>query len=163
LLFEFGRPLLAAEMRLKCCGTQVLNCKGVYCSAHNAAVPSGIRDSESVGPGRTRIRPDTGAGQTRWRLSWHPESSPNLLRRPRRLASVVLLVGGAGPVIVLVILAAGAGVALAAGACALAVLDVAVPAFGGARAGGGGGARAGGSAGYNTQNKPSRGCTSQAC
>ena len=27
----------------------------------------------------------------------------------------------------------------------------------------GGGAHAGGSAGYNTQNKPSRGCTSQAC
>jgi hypothetical protein len=74
------------------------------------------------------------------------------------LASVVLLVGGAGHVIVLVILAAGAGVALAAGAGALAVLDVAVAAFGG-----GGGARAGGSAGYNTQNKPSRGCTSQAC
>ena len=71
------------------------------------------------------------------------------------LASVVLLVGGAGPVIVLVILAAGAGVALAAGAGAFAVLDVAVAAFGG-----GGGARAGGSAGYNTQNKPSRGCTS---
>ena len=70
------------------------------------------------------------------------------------LASVVLLVGGAGHVIVLVILAAGAGVALAAGAGALAVLDVAVAAFGG-----GGGARAGGSAGYNTQNKPSRGCT----
>ena len=45
-------------MRLKCCGTQVLDCKGVYCSAHNAAVPSGIRDSESVGPGQTRIRPD---------------------------------------------------------------------------------------------------------
>jgi hypothetical protein len=74
------------------------------------------------------------------------------------LASVVLLVGGDGPVIVLVILAAGAGVALAAGAGAFAVLDVAVAAFGG-----GGGARAGGSAGYNTQNKPSRGCTSQAC
>ncbi len=34
------------------------HCKGVYCSAHNAAVPSGIRDSESVGPGQTRIRPD---------------------------------------------------------------------------------------------------------
>ena len=65
------------------------------------------------------------------------------------LSSVVLLVSGAGPVIVLVILAAGAGVALAAGACALAVLDVAVAAFAG-------GARAGGSAGYNTQNKPSR-------
>jgi hypothetical protein len=44
-------------MRLKCCGTQVLDCKGVYCSAQNAAVPSGIRDSESVGPGQTRIRP----------------------------------------------------------------------------------------------------------
>ena len=58
LPFEFGRPLPAAEMRLKCCGTQVLDCKGVYCSAHNAAVPSGIRDSESVGPGQTRIRPD---------------------------------------------------------------------------------------------------------
>jgi hypothetical protein len=70
------------------------------------------------------------------------------------LASVVLLVGGDGPVIVLVILAAGAGVALAAGAGAFAVLDVAVAAFGG-----GVGARAGGSAGYNTQNKPSRGCT----
>ncbi len=81
------------------------------------------------------------------------------MRRPG-LASVVLLVGGAGHVIVFVILTAGAGVALAAsaGAGALAVLDVAVAAFGG-----GGGARAGGSAGYNTQNKPSRGCTSQAC
>ncbi len=62
-------------------------------------------------------------------------------------ASVVLLVGGAGPVIVLVILAAGAevagvaGVALAAGAGAVAVLDVAVASFGGgARAGGDGGA-----------------------
>ncbi len=74
---------------------------------------------------------------------------------PRGLASVVLLVGGAGPVIVLVILAACAGVALAAGA---AVLNVAVAAFGG-----GGGARAGDLAGYNTQNKPSRGCTCQAC
>ncbi len=46
---EFGRPLPAAraEMRLKCCSTQFLDCKGVYCSAHNAAVPSGIRDSAS--------------------------------------------------------------------------------------------------------------------
>jgi hypothetical protein len=84
MYFEFGRPRPAAEMRLKCCGTQVLDCKGVYCSAHNAAVPSGIRDSESVGPGRTRIRPDTAAGQTRRRLSWHPESLPNQLRRPRQ-------------------------------------------------------------------------------
>ena len=75
LPFEFGRPLPAAEMRLKCCGTQVLDCKGVYCSAHNAAVPSGIRDSESVGPGQTRIRPDTAAGQKRRRLSWHPETA----------------------------------------------------------------------------------------
>ncbi len=60
---------------------------------------------------------------------------------------------GKGPVIVLVnvvILAAGASVALAAGACALAVLDVAVTVFGGgARASGGCGARAGGSTGYN--------------
>jgi hypothetical protein len=75
LLFEFGRPLPAAEMRLKCCGTQVLDGKGVYCSAHNAAVPSGIRDSESVGPGQTRIRPNTAAGQKRRRLSWHPETA----------------------------------------------------------------------------------------
>ena len=75
LPFEFGRPLPAAEMRLKCCGTQVLECKGVYCSAHNAAVPSGIRDSESVGPGQTRIRPNTAAGQKRRRLSWHPETA----------------------------------------------------------------------------------------
>ena len=75
LPFEFGRPLPAAEMRLKCCGTQVLDCKGVYCSAHNAAVPSGIRDSESVGPGQTRIRPNTAAGQKRRRLSWHPETA----------------------------------------------------------------------------------------
>ena len=79
--FEFGRPRPAAEMRLKCCGTQVLDCKGVYCSAHNAAVPSGIRDSESVGPGQTRIRPGpdtaaaTPAGQKRRRLSWHPETA----------------------------------------------------------------------------------------
>ncbi len=53
------------------------------------------------------------------------------------LASVVLLVGGAGPVIVPVILAAGTGIAgVAAGTLALAVLDVAVAAFGGgARAG----------------------------
>ncbi len=50
--FKFGRPLPAAEMCLKCCGTQVF--KGVYCSAHNATVTSGIRDSESVGPGQTR-------------------------------------------------------------------------------------------------------------
>ena len=60
---------------------------------------------------------------------------------------------GKGPVIVLVnvvILAAGAGVALAAGVCALAVLNVAVTVFGGgARASGVGGARAGGSTGYN--------------
>jgi hypothetical protein len=42
-------------MRLKCCGTHVLDRKGVYCSAHNAAVPSGIRDSESV----RRTGPDT--------------------------------------------------------------------------------------------------------
>jgi hypothetical protein len=55
---SFGCPLPAAEMRLQCRCTQVLDCKGVYCSAHNAAVPSGIRDSESVGPGQTRIRPD---------------------------------------------------------------------------------------------------------
>jgi hypothetical protein len=60
--FEFGRPLPAAEMRLKCCSTQVLDCKGVYCSAHNVAVPSGIRDSESVGPGRTRRRTRHGGG-----------------------------------------------------------------------------------------------------
>jgi hypothetical protein len=82
--FEFSRPLPAAEMRLKCCSTQGLDCKGVYCSAHNVAVPSGIRESESVGPGLTRIRPDTAAGQTRRRLYWHPESSPNQLRRPRQ-------------------------------------------------------------------------------
>ncbi len=69
LLFEFGRPLPAAEMRLKCCGKQVLDCKGVHCSAHNVAVPSGIRDSESVGPGQTRIRPDTAASKKRRRLS----------------------------------------------------------------------------------------------
>ena len=75
LLFEFGRPLPAAKMRLKCCCTQVLDFKGVYCSAHNAAVPSGIRDSESVGPGQTRIRPNTAAGQKRRRLSWHPETA----------------------------------------------------------------------------------------
>jgi hypothetical protein len=79
-----------------------------------------------------------------------PEASP--------AASVILPVGCAGPVIVLVVLAAGASVALAAGAFAVAVLDVAVAAFGN-----GGGARAGGSADYNTQNKPSRGCTCQAC
>jgi hypothetical protein len=87
LLFEFSSPLPAAEMRLKklkCCGTQVLDCKGVYCLAHNVVVPSGIRDSESVGPDRTRIRPDTVAGQTRRLLSWHPESSPNQLWRPRQ-------------------------------------------------------------------------------
>jgi hypothetical protein len=107
--FEFGRPLPAAEMRLKCCGTLVLDCKGVYCSAHNAAMPSGIRSRRRISSGG--------------------------------LASVVLLVGGAGPVIVLVILAAGAGVALAAGAGALAVLDVAVAAFGG-------GARAAASTGF---------------
>jgi hypothetical protein len=47
--FEFGLPLPAAEMRLKCCGTQIFDCKGVYCSAHETAVPLGIRDSESVG------------------------------------------------------------------------------------------------------------------
>ncbi len=105
-------------MRLKCCSTQVLDCKGVYCSAHNVAVPSGIRDSESVGPGRIR--------------RWARHGGGFLGTRSRRrissggLASVVLFVGGAGPVIVLVILAAGAGVALAAGACALAVLDLAV-------------------------------------
>ncbi len=80
--FEFGRPRPAAEMRLKCCGTQVLDYKGVYCSAHNVEVSSGIRDSASVGSGQTRIRPDTAAGQTRRLLSWHPESSPNQLRRP---------------------------------------------------------------------------------
>ncbi len=105
LLFEFGRPLPAAEMRLKCCGTQVLDGKGVYCSAHNAAVPSGIRDSESVGPGQTRIRPGAGAVARRW-SGWSSNK-------------------GKGTVIVLVnevILAAGAGVALTAGACALAVL-----------------------------------------
>ena len=62
---------------------------------------------------------------------------------------------GKGHVIVLVnvvirVLATGAGVALANGACALAVLDVAVTVFGGgARASGGGGLRAGGSTGYN--------------
>jgi len=157
LLFEFGRPLPAAEIRLKCCGTLVLDGKGVYCSAHNAAVPSSIRGLESVGPDMDKARhggwPETAAAFL----------APGDCRGRRRicfggLASVVLLVGGAGHVIVLVILAAGAGVALAAGAGALAVLDVAVAAFGG-----GGGARAGGSAGYNTQNKPSRGCTSQAC
>ncbi len=65
-------------------GTQVLDCKGVYCSAHNAAVPSGIRDSESVGPGQAQIRPDMAAGQTRRRLSWHPELSPNQHQRPRQ-------------------------------------------------------------------------------
>jgi hypothetical protein len=133
---EFGRPLPTAEMRLKCCSTQVLDCKGVYCPAHNAAVPSGIRDSESVGPGRTRIRPDMAAGQTRLRLSWHLESSPNQLRRPRQRRPPRWLRRAH---IVLVILAAGAGVAF-----------------------GGGGARAGGSADYNTQNKPSRRCTCQA-
>jgi len=134
-------------MRLKCCGTQVLDCKGVNCSAHNSGVQSGIRDSESVGPGQTRIRPDTAA-------AFLAPGECGSRRRicSRGLASVVLLVGGAGPVIVLVILAAGAGVALAAGAGALAVLDVAVAAFGC-------GTRACGSAGYNTQNKPSRGCT----
>ena len=60
---------------------------------------------------------------------------------------------GKGPVIVLVnvvILAAGACDAHAAGVCALAVLNVAVTVFGGgARASGVGGARAGGSTGYN--------------
>ena len=144
LLFQFGCPLPAAEMRLQCRGTpsQVLDCKGVYCSAHNAAVPSGIRDSESVGPDQTRIRPNTAAGQKRRRLSWHPELSPNQLRRPRqrrpprwrrraryrpchprrrrrrrpRCRRWRLRRPGAY-------------------------------------------ARAGGSAGYNTQNKPSRGCT----
>jgi hypothetical protein len=100
-----------------------------------------------VEPGQTRIRPDTAA-------AFLAPGDCGSRRRicSRGLASVVLLVNGAGPVIVLVILAAGAGVALAAGA---AFLDVAVAAIGG-----GGGARAGGSAGYNTQNKPSRGCTS---
>jgi hypothetical protein len=164
LPFEFGRPgpLPAAEMRLplQCSGTLVLDGKGVYCSAHNAAVPTGIRDSESVG----RTGPDTDkARHGGWPETAAAFLAPGDCRGRRRicsggLASVVLLVGGAGNVIFLVILAAGAGVALAAGAGALAVLDVAVAAFGA-----GGGARAGGSAGYNTQNKPSRGCTSQAC
>ncbi len=158
--FEFGSPLPAAEMRLKCCGTQVLDCKGVYCSAHNAEVPSGIRDSDSVGPGQTRIRPGNrraaasapppmraavagtaallcsdflGGGGFLWRrqrqrrLSWRRwrrfswrRRRRLSWRRPGGLASVVLLVGGAGPVIVLVILAAGAGVAgVAAGFCDL--------------------------------------------
>ncbi len=93
-------------------------------------MPSGIWDSESVGPGRTRRQPEArhGGGFLGTRSLRRISSGG--------LASVVLLVGTAGPVIVLVILAEGAGVALAAGACALAVLDVAVAAFGGgARAG----------------------------
>jgi hypothetical protein len=55
--FEFGRPLPAAEMRLKCCSTQVLDCKGVYCSAHNAAVPSGPGHPR-LGVRRTGPEPD---------------------------------------------------------------------------------------------------------
>jgi hypothetical protein len=65
---------------------------------------------------------DTAAAQTR-RQARHGGCFLGTwsLRRIRSwgLASVVLLVGGAGPVIVLAILAACAGVALAAGACAL--------------------------------------------
>ncbi len=68
--FEFGGlPLPAAEMRLKCCGTQVqvLDCKGVtpavYCSANNAAVPSGILESDSVaGTGPDTVSGAAGAG-----------------------------------------------------------------------------------------------------
>jgi hypothetical protein len=146
-------------MHLKCCCTQVLDCKGVYCSAYNAAVPLGIRDLESVGPGQTRIRPRNrcaaasapppmtaavmgaaalscsgflGGGcflkflwrrRRRRRLSWAilAAAAAAFLAAvaaffaPGGLASVVILVGGAGPVIVLVILAAGAGVAGVAG------------------------------------------------
>ncbi len=81
------------------------------------------------GLGVPRTGPDTAVGRTR---RWARHGGGFLGTRSRRrissggLASVVLFVGGAGPVIVLVILAAGAGVALAAGACALAVLDLAV-------------------------------------
>ena len=153
LLFEFGRPLPAAEMRLQCRGgTQVLDCKGVYCSAHNAAVPSGIRDSESVGPGQTRIRPNTAAGQKRRRLSWHPETA-GVVAESAPEASPALSSSLAAPG-TLSSLSSSPPAPASPSLPAFAVLDVAVAAFGG-----GGGARAGGSAGYNTQNKPRRGCT----
>jgi hypothetical protein len=68
-LFEFGRPLPTAEMHLKCCGTQVLDYKGVYCSAHNAVAPSGRRRppapaspaSASLNRRRRQRRPRRGA------------------------------------------------------------------------------------------------------
>jgi hypothetical protein len=44
-------------MRLKCCGTQVLDCKGVYCSAHNAA--RGGSAIRHPGLGVRRTGPDT--------------------------------------------------------------------------------------------------------
>ncbi len=65
--FEFSSPRPAAEMRLKCCGTQILDCKGVYCSANNAAVPLGIKELgvRRTGPDKDKARhggrPETAA------------------------------------------------------------------------------------------------------
>ncbi len=63
-----------------------LDCKGVYCSAHNAAVPLGIRDSDSVGPGQTRIRkPSCSRVRTAADEGGSVDKSSCLIKMPRSI------------------------------------------------------------------------------